>query len=200
MCSFFAFCISSDWTGRNPMNGLKKPKAPDMAPTNYFTRTDFKCIVNATYRYEYGGGNDCHYRGERLRALVLLMRWSGLAIKDAVMLERNRLNDSGSIFLRRAKTGVPVFVPLPPRVVSLLRSLPSENNHYFFWTGNGDPRSAVKAYQRSFWKLFLLANIRNPDDTPKRCHSHMFRDTFAVELLLTEVPIDQVSVLLGHRS
>jgi integrase len=28
----------------------------------------------------------------------------------------------------------------------------------------------------------------------------MFRDTFAVELLLSGVPIDQVSVLLGHRS
>jgi integrase len=28
----------------------------------------------------------------------------------------------------------------------------------------------------------------------------MFRDTFAVELLLAGVAIDQVSVLLGHRS
>jgi integrase len=28
----------------------------------------------------------------------------------------------------------------------------------------------------------------------------MFRDTFAVELLLAGVPIDQVSVLLGHKS
>ena len=28
----------------------------------------------------------------------------------------------------------------------------------------------------------------------------MFRDTFAVELLLAGVPIDQVSALLGHRS
>jgi integrase len=28
----------------------------------------------------------------------------------------------------------------------------------------------------------------------------MFRDTFAVELLLAGVPIDQVSLLLGHSS
>src|SRR5882724_7019226 len=28
----------------------------------------------------------------------------------------------------------------------------------------------------------------------------MFRDTFAVELLLAGVPIDQVATLLGHRS
>jgi integrase/recombinase XerD len=31
-------------------------------------------------------------------------------------------------------------------------------------------------------------------------HAHRFRDTFAVELLLAGVPIDQVSVLLGHSS
>jgi integrase len=28
----------------------------------------------------------------------------------------------------------------------------------------------------------------------------MFRDTFAIELLLAGVPIDQVSILLGHSS
>jgi integrase/recombinase XerD len=28
----------------------------------------------------------------------------------------------------------------------------------------------------------------------------MFRDTFAVEMLLAGVPIDQVSLLLGHAS
>ncbi len=70
------------------------------------------------------------------------MRWSGLAIKDAVTLERNGLDRRGTLFLRRAKTGVPVFVPLPPTVVSSLRNLPSANPSYFFWSGIGNPRSA----------------------------------------------------------
>jgi integrase len=30
--------------------------------------------------------------------------------------------------------------------------------------------------------------------------AHRWRDTFAVELQLARVPIDQVSVLLGHQS
>ncbi len=128
------------------------------------------------------------------------MRWSGLAIKDAVTLERNGLDRRGTLFLRRAKTGVPVFVPLPPTVVSSLRNLPSANPSYFFWSGIGNPRSAVHGYQRSFRKLFRIANLTHPDGTPKPCRSHMFRDTFAVELLLAGVPIDQVSALLGHRS
>lgn len=128
------------------------------------------------------------------------MRWSGLAIKDAVSLKRTRLDENGCLFLRRAKTKVPVFVPLPPRVVALLQSLPSENPNYFFWSGRGDVRHTTKGYQRSLWKLFRLTNLTQPNGSPKRCHSHMFRDTFAVELLLAGVPIEQVSTLLGHKS
>ena len=47
--------------------------------------------------------------------------------------------------------------------------------------------------QRSLRKLFKLAGV------PKG-HAHRFRDTFAVELLLANVPIERVSVLLGHAS
>jgi integrase len=196
----FAFCVGNGWVERSPMDLLAKPPAPKTTPTNYFTRKEFETIVQATCRYSYGGGHDCHYRGTRVRALVLLMGWSGLAIKDAVSLERTRLDQEGCLFLRRAKTNVPVFVPLPPKVVALLQSLPSENSNYFFWSGRGDVRHATKAYQRSFWKLFRLANLTQPDGSPKRCHSHMLRDTFAVELLLAAVPIEQVSILLGHSS
>ena len=31
-------------------------------------------------------------------------------------------------------------------------------------------------------------------------HAHRFRDTFAVELLLAGVPLERVSILLGHSS
>src|SRR5882724_6909566 len=33
-----------------------------------------------------------------------------------------------------------------------------------------------------------------------KAHAHRFRDTFAVELLLAGVPIERVSILLGHQS
>jgi integrase len=182
------------------MDSLKKPVVHRGKPTDYFTREEFSKILEATYKYEYGGGNDCHFRKDRLKALVLLMRWSGLSIKDAVTLERMRVDEKGSLLLRRAKTGVPVYVPLPPEVYLALRALPSDNPRYFFWSGNGDAKSAIKGYQRSFWKLFKLAKIKHADESLKRCHPHMFRDTFAVELLLAGVPIDQVSVLLAHSS
>ena len=53
--------------------------------------------------------------------------------------------------------------------------------------------SAVKIWERTFQRVFELTKI--PDG-----RIHRFRDTFAVELLLAGVPIDQVSILLGHSS
>ena len=51
----------------------------------------------------------------------------------------------------------------------------------------------VGSWRRRLKKLFELAEV------PKG-HAHRFRDTFAVELLLCGVPIERVSVLLGHQS
>jgi len=204
MNSFLDFCVMQQFLKANPMKGLKKPKMPEVTPTDYFRPEEFEKIVAATDRYTYGGGNDCKERARRLRALTLLMRWSGLGILDAVTLERNRLSKSvegdDQIFLYRTKTKVPVYVVIPADVAELLRQLPNSNPKYFFWSGNGDPRSARKGYERSYWKLFKLADIRGEDGNPKRCHPHMFRDTFAVELLLAGNPMDQVSLLLGHSS
>jgi integrase/recombinase XerD len=42
-------------------------------------------------------------------------------------------------------------------------------------------------------KLFEIAAIA-------KGHAHRFRDTFGVELLLAGVPIERVSILLGHQS
>jgi integrase/recombinase XerD len=122
--------------------------------------------------------------GDRLRALVLLMRWSGLSIRDAVTLERSRLSNKDQLFLYRAKTGTPVYVTLPPDVAGMLLNYRQENSRYFFWSGNGNPKSAVADWQRSFRRLFKEANLHYEDGTAKRCHPHMFRDTFAVECLL----------------
>jgi hypothetical protein len=72
MHSFFAFCVANDLQRKNPMDALKKPKMPDVAPTDYFLPKDFEQVVAAASKYEYGGGNDNQHRGQRLRALTLL--------------------------------------------------------------------------------------------------------------------------------
>ena len=173
-------------------------------PTDYFPREEFNKIIDATYVYgdPRGGFIPLEDLRLRLRVMTWLMRWSGLRIRDAMTLEKTRLAGD-SVFLYQAKTGTPVYCPLPPFLVKALQELPAgprPNPRYFFWSGNGDPKSAVANWQRAYRRLFEIAAIQRPDGTPKRCHPHMFRDTFAVENLLAGVPIDQVSLLLGPAS
>jgi len=200
---FFWFCVRHGWLKDNPTSTMGRVIAKHV-PTDYFTADEYKRIIGATYRL----GEDAERswapekRGIRIRALTELMRWSGLRIRDAVTLECSRL-DENKLLLYQAKTGIPVFVPLPPQVADLLRSIPpglKPNPNYFFWSGNGLPKTFVANWQRAYRRLFKVADLRKPDGTPKRCHCHMFRDTFAVEMLLAGVPIDQVSILLGHAS
>ena len=98
--------------GSNPAVLLGRIRA-DGPPTDYFPTHEFDRIMDATYIYQPKGWLECRNQATRLRILTLLMRWSGLAIRDAVTLERRRLNDKGELFLYRAKTGNPVYVPLP---------------------------------------------------------------------------------------
>jgi integrase len=199
---FFWACVRRRYLTENPAIGLGKIKVVQI-PTDYFPPDEFERIIAATYiRRGDRGGGDVKANQTRLRTMTLLMRWSGLRIRDAVTLERHRLNGD-SLLLYQAKTGTPVYVPLPPHVVEALESIPpgpKPNPRYFFWSGNGDPKSAVADWQRSYRRLFKTADIRTADGEKKRCHPHMFRDTFAVEMLLAGVPIDQVSLLLGHAS
>ena len=200
---FFWACVRRGYISQNPTAGIGKIRV-DQVPTDYFTREEFNKIVAATHIYgdPRGGFISLEDLRIRLRTMTLLMRWSGLRIRDAVTFEKTRLHGD-SLFLYQAKTGTPVYIPLPEHVVNALNNLPvgaKPNPRYYFWSGNGDPKSAVANWQRSYRRLFELANITRPDGSPKRCHPHMFRDTFAVENLLAGVPIDQVSLLLGHAS
>ena len=152
--------------------------------------------VREDHRHETPGA------GTRIRLLTLLMPWRGLRIRDAVTLERSRLVGD-SVLLYQAKTRTPVYVPLPPDVTEALRTVPPgqrPNPRYFFWSGNGLPKTAVADWQRSYRRLFQLADLKAPDGTAKRAFPHMLRDTFAVEMLLAGVPLEQVSMLLGHKS
>jgi integrase len=71
--------------------------------------------------------------------------------------------------------------------------MPKVSREYFFWTGTGKKDTAAGNWRRSLRRLFKLAEVKGG-------HPHRFRDTFAVELLLSGVPLERVSVLLGHSS
>jgi site-specific recombinase XerD len=192
---FFWFCVRNKWITDNVALGLSKIKA-DNRPADYFTPEEMSKIIVAADKF---GKTDV--QRARLKGMVYLLRWSGLAIRDAVTLERSELGDDDRLILRRAKTGVAVALPLQPQIAMYLRHLMTHSNErFFFWTGKGLPKSAVSDWQRALRRLFELADLKHADGARKRCHPHMFRHTFSIEMLLAGVPIEDVARLLGHSS
>ena len=136
-----------------------------------------------------------------VRALVQLMRWSGLAIRDAVTLRRDEIifdKPKGlyRIVTARQKTGTHVSVPIPLKIAKELLAVLNGNEVYVFWSGNGQEQSAVTHWQDDMRTLFKAAGIASAGNML----SHRLRDTFAVDLLEKGVPLEEVSKLLGHES
>lgn len=86
---------------------------------------------------------------------------------------------------------------LPDFVVKALEATPRVTPKLFFWTGQGKLETSVKDWQGRLRDIFDLAGVSKGEGNAV---AHRFRDTFAVELLLAGVPIERVSILLGHSS
>jgi integrase/recombinase XerD len=190
--TFFQFCWEAGWVSQNPATKLKAPKT-STPPTLPFNDDEVRRIIAACSLYSANYGGTGHANAHRLRALVLLLVNSGLRIRDAVTLSRERIDDKGNLFLHTAKTGVPVKLPLPSTVVEALSKVVGTSSQYFFWTGESKPKSAVGDWQRSLRKLFRLASVSHG-------HPHRFRHTFAARLLQAGASLENVSRLLGHQS
>ena len=176
------------WLRKNPASGLRPPKETHL-PTLPFSKEEWEKILWAidlfTSRGRYGES-----KRKRLRAFLLTLQHTGLRIRDVVCLRTDAV-EGGKIFLYSQKTGVPVRLPLRPECLEALDQIKTPGMQYFFWTGNGKPKTAVWHWQRALGILFGLAGVKDG-------HAHRFRDTFAVGLLQNGVPLEHVAILLGN--
>lgn len=130
---FLRFCQHSGWITTNPAAVVKPPRSKS-APTLPFEDEEVARMLEAaetfTSKGVFGAGNK-----QRVRAMLLLLRYSGLRISDAATLERARVKGT-KVFLYTQKTGTAVWVPLPQFVVEALNGSPSHDPRYFFGTAN----------------------------------------------------------------
>jgi site-specific recombinase XerD len=158
------------------------------------TRDEMASLLAAT--------SQCDFASEiadRVRIFILLQRWSGLACIDAATLPRNLLRvDNNLTQVHRTKTDAEVFIPLPPTVAQMLRAHANDHPDYFFWNPDRMKKTSLICQFGDWLRLvFDKAGVKHGQ---QEMLSHRFRHTFAVELLLAGMPIEQVSKLLGHKT
>ena len=107
---FLRYCYEAQWLHRIPV----LPKITvDECPTLPLDADEYARLLEAADTFK------APPPAAHVRALVQLMRWSGLAIRDALTLRTNRIMQTGkrySVVTVRQKTGTDVSVVLPPTV------------------------------------------------------------------------------------
>ncbi len=180
---FFTWAVTFDLLERNPFDKLD-PLELKPVPTLPLSPEEVDRLV--------GAASQCT-NGETLATLILLMRWSGLAIRDASCLRRDALLADNSIKTRRQKTNEYVYVKIPADVAERLRAVGSINPAYFFWNGRTTAKDNATVWGNRIRAAFDRAGI-----TPRG--SHRLRDTCGCEFLNAGGLMQDLSKLLGHSS
>jgi integrase/recombinase XerD len=194
MRAFFSFALDRKWVEANYGKKIKI-KVKD-TPALPLSGKELQNIYAACDALAAEAPKQSKLKAHRLKPLCLVMRYAGLRMSDAVRLTKDRINGN-AIKIKQAKTGVIVRVPVPPFVLTELAKTPMMTSTRYFWTGNGKLQTATGDYQEMVKEAFDRAGVVKGESN---LMGHRFRDTFAIELLKSRVPIARVSKLLGHDS
>jgi integrase len=172
--ALFNFASKRNWIKESPAIDMKPPSYK-RKPTKPFTADEMERSLRAVDRYQDKSGKIGQANAQRLKCFILLLRYSGLRIGDAVNCKTIDIQGN-SVCRVTQKTGDQIKCRLPDQLLEMFRTVPRLSNTYFFWTGKSTLHTAVGSWQRTLRKLFILAGVDGG-------HAHRFRDTFAVECL-----------------
>lgn len=217
---FLAFCQSRGGIRDNPARLIKPPKGK---PTQVMPYSDEEMarileacdqIGETVYNLE-----ERAYVRARARALILVMRYTGLAIGDAIMLRRDAIQPDGYMVAHRQKTGKPVRLPLAQPAREALAALPlprsrssdtevadidsqvnqgdsrahSVKNGYFFWNGVISQRALFGIAERIMGSIKRLSGVA-------KFGAHRFRHSLAVAMLAEGGSLEDVAQALGNTA
>jgi integrase len=205
--SFFNFCESQGWIQDSPARKLRRIDYEKGSRTAIFTDKQYDAILEAVAKCEpenVPAATRAAWQ-ERIMAFVELLRWSGMALIDAVQYRPELIDAEGVLRYRRQKTGELATLQVPDHVMVLLRNVPLERDSvgpaHPFRMKNFTAHSDTVTWRKRLMKLFVLAGIkevRNELGKSRAPHPHMLRDTFAVWNLRHGVPLHAVAKMLGH--
>jgi integrase/recombinase XerD len=199
--SFFRYFHNAGVIAVNPAASWKRIKGK-VEQVSGFSPAEFQKILNAIPKCEFSGPMQ-----QRLRALVLVMRYAGLAIIDAATLERSQIHKQGNDYriqlTSRQKTSKrsarqAIDNAIPKSVSVELLAVLNGNPRYVFWdggkTGEGrdsEKREAVKYWHKQIRTLLDKAGFPNAT-------GHKFRHTLAIEMIRHGATFEDVAAALGN--
>ena len=202
LIGFFTFCVEMGWIMRNPAKAQSvKLRYSDQQTPRALDDAQFAALLAAVPKVN---GRTKDEQRTKLRALVLLMRWTGLAIRDAVFIERARFVENGvswKMQLRRAKTGHAVYCRITNEVMREVLAGANPEGRYLFVdevpTGEKERDNAVKGWGDRFRKLGEVADIRDEHQQPLSVTSHWMRHSFVLWCLTHDLPTEDIAALVG---
>jgi integrase/recombinase XerD len=130
-------------------------------------------------------------RCSRVTALIHLMVSTGLAIVDAVKLEKKDF-EKGWLNIERQKTGRSVKQKLPSALLKELLTVTNGNPRFVFWNGDIKLSSLTGLFQANLRDVMKDAKVYTHGDL-----SHRFRDTYVKFLFDHGCTTTQVADAIG---
>jgi integrase/recombinase XerD len=200
--SFFRYFENAGVLPKNPTKAWKSIKGKTEQVSG-FTAEEYQRILKAVPHCGWSKETEA-----KMRALVQLMRFAGLAMVDACCLERSQIHhEKGQYRIRlrsRQKTSKkahlqPIDNVVPPEVGKELVAVLNGNPRYVFWNYPGDgpasdeqKRAVSEKYFQRYMRT-LLDKAELPNST-----SHKFRHTLAIEMIRHGASFEDVAATLGN--
>ncbi len=202
---FYRFAVEMGWATRNPFaNSAVRIKAPQTSTPKAMDARQLDELFAAIPQLRLNGDLSEETR-RTLTAVATLMRWSGLAIRDAVTIERAAFQKNGEgftkLFLHRAKTGHEVMATLKNEIVEQIMLGATANGKYLFIDALPETERGMNALASRWSKMFSalgeVADIKNADGSDFHFGSHCLRHSFAAMCFMNGMPTEDVALLLG---
>lgn len=190
--TFFKWCIEKKLLNQNPLDGIEKPSLEKKLPRR-LTREESQLVLDTSFHMPY------RHRFERFRnrAIVGLMLFAGLRLKEVVTLKTNHVClTNNTLFIEQAKGGKDRFIPINSRLRMILdeywqdRLRLKRENAQFIIGINANRSFGREGVRKVFGRLRVETGL---DFTP-----HTLRHSFAVLMLEGGCDIYALSQMMGH--
>jgi integrase/recombinase XerD len=205
LIGFFKFCVEMGWIQRNVAQvSAVKLKYDDAQTPKALTDEQFGTLLASVPKMN---GRTTDDQRRKVRALMMLMRWTGLAIRDAVTVERARFQQHGDGFwkllIHRAKTGHPVYATIRCEVMEQVLAGANADGRYLFVDAvpkaERELDNLIQSWGVLFRKLGDAADLKDENGAPYPFGSHSMRHTFVFWALNHGLPTEDVAMLIGDN-